>query len=455
MLRTALAAVLVLVAAGCSTVRPWINAPLRADSTRVDVAAVAQRDPSALLAVTLSGGGARAAAFGFGVLQELRATPCCWVDRSSNLLDAVDLISGVSGGSIIAAYYAAFGAGRLDDFERDFLRRNFQDGLLAQAARPANLLDLTSPWFGRTQLLEQRLSELYGGLTYGDIARRPRHPELVVTATDISTGSGFEFTADQFELICSDIDSVPLSFAVAASSAVPLLLSPMTLRNYRGDCPVPGREPPRASTFSDDYRARLLRAEQRSYGDAKSRPYIHLLDGGVSDNLGVRRILDRALSSGVIGSTFTEVRIPPGSIRRMVIVVVSAERDPSRRIDENDRVPETSEVVDALLFGTGNRATEETQEYVADVARRLQDDLHQGRRDRFPGFADDAEIFLIQVNLRDSSEADERRFLLQVPTAFSIGEGETTRLIAAGRNVLRASPEFQRLRRSLGLTPQP
>ena len=445
-----LALLLATSAVGCSSVRPWINPPMGADS-RADSAKMAQRDSSALVAVTLSGGGARAAAFGYGVLQELRATGCCWNDRSGNLLDAVDLISGVSGGSIVAAYYAAFGSEGLDSFEQDFLRQDFQDGLINQMAHPGNLYDLTSPWFGRSQLLERRLATLYRGKTFGDIARRPRHPELVVTATDMSLGTGFDFTAEQFALICSDIDSVPLSFAVTASSAVPLLLSPLTVRNYAGNCPALAKDPPGAAT-ADDYRSRLLRAQQLSYLNASARPYIHLVDGGLSDNLGVRRLLDRAMASGAMGATFNEVQIQPGSIKRLVLIVVNAGRDAAHRVDESDRVPGPLAVFDALLFGTGNHATEETQGFLSDVAKRWQDDLREGRRDRFAGFASDAEIFLITVNLRDARADRGVNPLLQVPTAFTIRDAEVTQLIDAGRQVLRASAQYRALRRSLGLS---
>ena len=165
---------LLAVLVGCSSVRPWINEPRR-PGPRPDVRAIAQRDSSALFAVSLSGGGARAAAFGYGVPQELRETPCCWNDRGGNILDAVDVISGVSGGSIVAAYFAAFGAEGLPSFEPDFLRQDVQEGLLSQLFRPGNLLDLTSPYFGRTNLLERRLETLYRGLTFGDLERRPRH----------------------------------------------------------------------------------------------------------------------------------------------------------------------------------------------------------------------------------------------------------------------------------------
>ena len=451
-LRRALALLLLAAcAAGCSSVRPWINAPLPEASAPVATAAqLAARDPSALFAVTLSGGGARAAAFGYGVLQELRATPCCWNDKGGNMLDAVDVVSGVSGGSIIATYYAAFGSEGLDNFEHEYLRQNFQGSLLNQLLRPANLVDLTSPWFGRSQLLARRLDTLYRGMTFGDIERRPRHPQLLVTATDMSLGTGFEFTPEQFELICSDLSSVPLSFAVTASSAVPLLLSPLTLKNYAEDCRSRGIVPRAlAPRREDDYRARMLRTQEGSYLDARTRPYIHLVDGGLSDNLGVRRLLDRALAGGSLRASFSEVGIPAGSVHHLVLITVNSERDPSTRIDASDKVPGIAEVVDALLFGAGARATTETQEFLADLARQWQSELSRRSVDGKDVFAPGATIHVIQVNLRDA-QGDQRRSLLQVPTAFSIADAEVSGLIAAGRSVLRSSPEFQKLLRSLG-----
>ena len=201
---------------GCSSVRPWVNAPLKPDRAASQGLVQSDRDPSILVAVTLSGGGARAAAFGYGVLRELQKVQYPWNGQPANLLDATDVVSGVSGGSIVAAYYAAFGAEGLPRFEPDFLRQNFQNSLITQALRPGNLIDLTSPWLGRTHLLARRLDELYGGLTFGDVERRPRHPQLFITATDMSLGTGFEFTWEQFSLICSDLRKVPLSFAVAS-----------------------------------------------------------------------------------------------------------------------------------------------------------------------------------------------------------------------------------------------
>lgn len=66
------------------------------------------------------------------------------------------------------------------------------------------------------------------------LAALPGRPYLMIGATDLSTGTVFDFTSEQLGRLCSSIDRVPLAFAVAASSAVPLLFSPLTLHSHRG-----------------------------------------------------------------------------------------------------------------------------------------------------------------------------------------------------------------------------
>lgn len=455
--RLALAAMVILLPiawfAGSDEEPAWINQPLADAGGIADPSALARwsaaRDPSLLLAVTLSGGGARAAAFGYGVLRELQDTRFTWNGRPSNLLDATDVVAGVSGGSIIAAYYAAFGEQGLQGFEQDFLYRDFQNSLLLQALVPGNLRKLASPRFGRSNLLEQRLDTLYRGQTFGDVTARSRHPQLLITATDLAQGAGFEFTAEQFALLCSDFASVPLSFAVAASSSVPVLLSPMSLRNHSQDCAERHIEqrPPQAQRGG--FRARLFELQQRSYLDAQARPYIHLVDGGVADNLGIRRLLDRALAGQGVREGFSEVVIAPGSVSRMVLITVNAERDPNQRLEASAEVPGPLQVLDAMRFGSGSRATHETQEFLTDLVAQWRESLRRGAPHDI--FAPDARIHVVQVNLRDTPvDTDEQAHLLRIPTALSILPQEVDQLVAAGRSVLRHSAAFQALRDDLG-----
>jgi NTE family protein len=320
--------------------------------------------------------------------------------------------------------------------------------LLRQVREPSTLYDLSSPWYGRSNVLEKRLEGVLRGATFGELRRRRPWPRLLVTATDLTTGAPFEFTPEQFALICSDLDSVPLSFAVAASSSVPLLLSPMTVRNYAGTCPPPDQARMEARA-GRNLSARFLRMIADSYRDARQRPYIHLVDGGLADNLGVRGLVDHAIASGSLREVFWN--LPAASVQRIVLVVVDSERDLAERIDQSDRVPTTFQVLDSLVFGAGSRWTAETTEIVKDAARRATEELRAARLVKGSPFAPDAGIFVINVRLRDLPEEEQRKTLLQVPTAFEILPAHSRQLQEAGRTLLRGSPEFQRLRRSFAV----
>lgn len=434
--------VLAVLLAGCSSYRPWINGPLPA----AEQATVAHSRPAqpVMVAVTLSGGGARAAAFGLGVLRELKASRFMLAGQPTTLLDQTALISGVSGGSILAAHYASFGDQTLERFEPDFLLVPFESRLIREAFWPVGLYRLTSPWYGRSQVLAERLDALYGGRTFGDVRRRAGAPELMITATDMTTGAPFDFTPEQFRLICSDLDATPLSFAVAASSAVPMLLSPITVRNHADECPaISAAAPPAAQ----DYRTRMLVNTELGYRNAKDRPFIHLVDGGVTDNLGVRLMLDRLVAAGSMQSNFADA--PEGSIRRMVLVTVNSERGLAERVDGSDRVPTTSQVLESLIFGAGSRETQITLGLLNDDLRRWRDEIRRTRGQPGSPFASDAEVHVVSVSLHDVQDDKIRHSLLRVPTAFTIEAQDVRDLQQAGADALRDSSAYQALMQSL------
>ncbi len=286
----------------------------------------------------------------------------------------------------------------------------------------------------------------YHCFTFADLAARARGPDLLVAATDLTTGAPFEFTPEQFALICGDLTKVPLSFAVASSSAVPLLLTPMTLRNHAGQCGPPQVSAPTAAG-DDSFRTRMVRAAAASYQDVQARPYIHLVDGGLVDNLGVRAVLDRIVAIGSLASAFGAAE--PGSIRKVVLVAVNSERDLGERIDQSDRVPTVRQVVETLLFGAGSRLTQTTLAMMSDDVRRWRSEIEAIRGRHDSPFAVDAELHVISVSLHDIPDSSARRDALGVPTAFSIGPDQVDLLIEAGRAALRCSPQSQALQASL------
>jgi len=112
---------------------------------------------SLYVCLAFSGGGTRAAAFTYGVLEKLRDTQIEWKGKKSRLLDEVDCISGISGGSFTAAYYGLFGDRIFKDYRPGFLYRDIQGELLHSALNPLNWPRLASPTFNRIDLA----TELY------------------------------------------------------------------------------------------------------------------------------------------------------------------------------------------------------------------------------------------------------------------------------------------------------
>ena len=103
---------------GCAT-RP-INPPLAQTEPnagyRLSTRQVHFKDPQSLVVLAFSGGGTRAAAFSYGVMEFLRRTEV--IDskgRKIRLLDEVDVITGVSGGSFTALAYGLYGDKLFDD----------------------------------------------------------------------------------------------------------------------------------------------------------------------------------------------------------------------------------------------------------------------------------------------------------------------------------------------------
>ena len=191
-----------------------------------------------MVALFFSGGGTRAAAFSYGVLRELAATRIA-ADR--RVIDDVTTINAVSGGSFTAAYYCLYGDRIFTDYENLFLKRDVQGALFLRCLSPVNGVRLLSPYFGRSDLAAEYYDELlFHGATFADLAgAAPPRPFLVINATNLSTSTPVQFTQDQFDLIGSDLGRFPISRAVAASSAVPLLFTPITLKNYADRAPAP------------------------------------------------------------------------------------------------------------------------------------------------------------------------------------------------------------------------
>lgn len=231
---------ILLMVSGCATTYP-VNPPLThidPDTAYTFQNVVEQSDKGSdvLVMLAFSGGGTRAAAFSYGVLKELSETNMDREGFSNRLSDEVDVITSVSGGSFTAAYFGLYGDRIFEDYEQVFLRRNVQGELTSQVLNPFNWARLLSPYYTRADMATELYDEtIFNHADFSDLVDA-HGPYVVINATEMTLGVRFQFTQNYASIICSDLSKLPVARAVTASSAVPVLFSPITLVNRAGEC---------------------------------------------------------------------------------------------------------------------------------------------------------------------------------------------------------------------------
>ncbi|MCK6556461.1 patatin-like phospholipase family protein [Candidatus Binatia bacterium] len=436
---------------GCGTYRP-VNHPLtRWDPTygyRPTRVQAERPMGDVLLILAFSGGGTRAAALSYGVLQELRDTQIAVDGKPRRLLDEVDLITAVSGGSFTAAYYALRGDRVFVDFEERFLRRNIQRTLILDLLRPKSWFLLASSAFDRSELAIERYDrEIVEGATFADI-EAARGPLVHINATDLTTGSAFTFVQPQFDQICSDLSSFPVARAVAASSAVPGIFSPIPLRNYAGQC---GYQPPRwvaaaiANREASVRRYTIARTAAR-YADPAFE-YLHLLDGGIADNLGLRGPINTVLLTGGLRRRFEY--LGAARPRRIAMIVVNAEVHPTPKFARSPASPSMGQVLGAI-------SDVQIYSYNFETLELARDSLERWVRELSPDGAEKpVRLSFVEVAFHQILDPADAAYLNELPTTFALSDEQVDRLIAAGRILLRQSPAFQDLLADLGARSAP
>jgi NTE family protein len=394
--------------------------------------------------LAFSGGGTRAAALAYGVMEALQETLIAGGDEPRTLLEEVDTISGVSGGSFPAAYYGLFGDRIFEEFEPRFLRRNIQGGIVWRALLPWNLIGLLTPWLSRSEIAKGIYHKsVFDEATFQTLTDA-RGPIIYINATDLSSGERFTFIQGQFDLICSDLQALPIAYAVAASSAVPMLLSPISMRNNAGTC---GFE--QHPWIADALKQR--RKNPRQYRAARSftqlhdseKKFLHLVDGGISDNLGLRPAIDLIEVMGSFERTAELMQA--GRFDRLVVITVNAETDPDPTIDLSSAAPGFAATMNAVSGGQIRRYNFETLLLADELLERAT------REAREAGHA--LQTFMIEVSLENLPDPKDQRYFKRIPTSFTLSNQRVDELIWAGRELLLDSLDYQRLVESVGGTP--
>ncbi|MCF7521810.1 patatin-like phospholipase family protein [Neisseria sp. ZJ106] len=449
-----IAALSTALLSACSAIRyqplPTISKITPDQGYRLETAQKNRRQDDTFIVLMFSGGGTRAAALGYGVLEQLNQQKVTISGEEKSLLENVDLVVGVSGGSVLATYFSLQGSQTIPLFYKRFLRQNFQKQVLKQAFSLANIPRLTSPEFGRGDLLQEQFElYLFGKATFEDLEKRRKGPFAIITATDMGLGERLNFTQEYFDPMCLNLSKLRLARAVAASSAVPMIFSPITLNNHGGNCnyTLPQRMQAamaQGNTQQQNKTRQELGNNIKQYSDSSKRPYIHLLDGGLTDNLGMRSLLDM---NDLYSGNMLVQQMANRKIRRIVVISVNAQNRESRTLDETAAVPGLRDVVNAVIDIP-------IAKYSQESLRRFREFTDRWNADGYKG-PDGQPISLsfVSLNLKDLPDPAFRQKVLNIPTSFYLPPQDVDDLRHAAAELMKHSQEYRRLLQTLSARP--
>jgi NTE family protein len=435
---------------------PRYNQPLAGKSSTpsVDDAAVrgmwpsqGDQDDTTLMMVAFSGGGSRAAAVGWKTLETLKsiAYPFTAGGRQveSNLAHEIDMVAGISGGSFAAAAWCLSG-GDLAPFQKRFVERDIQGALAKNLFSWKGVVAAFSRRYARINFAAELYDEeVYDRKTFADL---PARPILRIHSTDLALGRRFTFTPDTFARLGSNLSSYPIGYACAASSAFPILLTPLTLRNYGPPLDLSqdveyfmGKQNARADLNAD------LRTKAWEYYNDKTNEYVHLADGGLVDNQGLQSILDEFDTNGIINRRINYSTVP---LKRLIIVNVNAGVAGENKSGRVPSPPSVASVVESSMISSMDVLS----------ARRWMDirdkciELFKAAIDRganTPSLSQLEEPYRIEVSFRNIRDPELRRQAMALPTSFKLSPEQLALIDKVVPELVKEDPEFQRLQASL------
>jgi NTE family protein len=399
------------------------------------------------VALAFSGGGKRSSAFGYGVLTALREVTVDFGEGRRRLTDEIDVVTGVSGGSFTASAFALKRDAMFDTYADEFLKYDLNADIFGMYLLPWRWDWLFNPKWGTNDEMARVYDDLlFKGADYGDLAELGR-PFLGVQATDFANEEPFVFGQDTFDWICSDITTLPVARAVAASNGFPILFSPISLNNYAHDdehaCERPAWVNEYLAIPDELSRRRHLAQLASSYLDKRDEAYVHLLDGGVSDNLALRGLIQ------MMAPTAEETSIDDESLsklRHVLIVSVDGQAEPDRELTEVPYLDSVLRVVGAVTSTAIDRYGFETLIHAREMTRRLAQGLARRDcpRDEFgPTACRMVDDHFAHVSLADIAEDENRKALAAIPTGLTIAPHDVDALIQAGHDAVLCEKDMR------------
>ena len=438
--------------AGCAAWNEPLNPPIAGTNAPLVDAPVTVGGDELYVGLAFSGGGMRASAFAYGMLEELKAQGAI-TGTPNGILDHVRLVSGVSGGSVTAAQFGLWGPKGLEGYRERYLLTNAERYMANSVLNPLTLVKgLSGGANGRATFARYLDETLYRKATFGDLRARSRI-KTWINATDMANNTPFLFSPETFDALCSDLSKVPISEAVAASAAFPLVFSPIVLQAHQGKCDY--REPDWLTAARNNPEATsAMKAQARaleSYANPDEVKFVKLLDGGITDNFGTTGLaVERARAQQPYAPMTPQEAV---RMKRMLFLVANAGVEKDYSWTQKIPGPGGPGLAMSIATASMSAATRSGYDAMKGEVRTWQEELIEWRcslpmsevRRLRGSMADwdcqDVKLFVGQASFEGLPKA-MRDELNKVPTRLRIKPDQVDLVIEAGRLATRATPEF-------------
>ena len=177
-----------------------------------------------------------------------------------------------------------------------------------------------------------------------------------------------------------------------------------------------------------------------TYYNRDQRQCAHFVDGGLTDNLGLRALYEVVMISGGMTEYLKKYnREPP---RRLVMISVNASAKPDPEMDRSDKQPSIGATISAMSDIQLHRYNTATIELMERTLALWAQEMSTDERP--------VEPYFILLDFDGIQDPERRSVLNHIPTSFHLSDEQVDLLIDAGGELLRTNPEYQRLLNDLG-----